>query len=159
MGSYPICAFENSASAGYHQPSSRYKFRSQWTEYAGYQLSITNCAQMAIEFRGSYLLILTFSYLSSSLKIQKPVFKAWSKFTENTYLQHIGTSVSHGHFHPTVYLAPKWPVRDFAWWAVKRTPYPGIIEASKHALPFSIIWMGTMLVLGVVMNFGIVSMI
>ncbi|KAJ5813071.1 hypothetical protein N7447_010094 [Penicillium robsamsonii] len=53
--------------------------------------------------------------------------------------------------HPTVYLVLKWPVRDFMWWAITRTPYPGTIEASKHALPFSIAWMGTMLLLGIVM--------
>ncbi|KAJ5800397.1 uncharacterized protein N7518_002465 [Penicillium psychrosexuale] len=53
--------------------------------------------------------------------------------------------------HPTVYLALKWPVRDFLWWAVTRTPYPGTIEASKHALSFAMTWMGTMIVLGAVM--------
>lgn len=53
--------------------------------------------------------------------------------------------------HPTVYLALKWPVRDFLWWAVTRTPYPGTIEASKHALSFAMTWMGTMIVLDAVM--------
>lgn len=53
--------------------------------------------------------------------------------------------------HPTVYLALKWPVRDFSWWAVTRTPYPGTIEASKHALSFAMTWMGTMIVLDAVM--------
>ncbi|KAJ5506832.1 hypothetical protein N7453_005789 [Penicillium expansum] len=53
--------------------------------------------------------------------------------------------------HPTVYLVLKWPVRDFLWWTITRTPYPGTIEASKHALPFYVAWMGAMIVLGVVM--------
>ncbi|KAJ5469037.1 hypothetical protein N7475_006789 [Penicillium sp. IBT 31633x] len=53
--------------------------------------------------------------------------------------------------HPIIYLILKWLVRDFIWWVITQTTYPGTVEASKHALPFSVTWIGTMIVLGVVM--------
>lgn len=88
--------------------------------------------------------VLTIYAISKSTLLQRPL--------NSRPLQYLG-KISFPLYlvHPTVYLALKWPVRDFLWWAVTRTPYPGTIEASKHALPFSITWMGTMLVLGVVM--------
>jgi peptidoglycan/LPS O-acetylase OafA/YrhL len=88
--------------------------------------------------------VLTIYAISKSALLQRPL--------NSRPLQYLG-KISFPLYlvHPTVYLLLKWPVRDFLWWAVARTSYPGSIEASKHALPFYIAWIGTMLVLGVVM--------
>lgn len=88
--------------------------------------------------------VLTIYAISKSALLQRPL--------NSRPLQYLG-KISFPLYlvHPTVYLLLKWPVRDFLWWAVARTSYPGTIEASKHALPFYIAWIGTLLVLGVVM--------
>ncbi|CAG8903439.1 unnamed protein product [Penicillium egyptiacum] len=88
--------------------------------------------------------VLTIYAISKSALLQRPL--------NSRPLQYLG-KISFPLYlvHPTVYLVLKWPVRDFLWWAVARTSYPGTIEASKHVLPFCIAWMGTMLGSGVVM--------
>ncbi|KAJ5178544.1 uncharacterized protein N7500_001243 [Penicillium coprophilum] len=88
--------------------------------------------------------VLTIYAISKSALLQRPLnsrpLRYLGKISFPLYL-----------VHPTVYLVLKKPVRDFLWWAFTRTPYPGTIEASKYALPFFIAWMGTMLLLGIVM--------
>ncbi|KAJ5200689.1 hypothetical protein N7491_008505 [Penicillium cf. griseofulvum] len=88
--------------------------------------------------------VLTIYAISKSALLQRPL-NSWS-------LQYLG-KISFPLYlvHPTVYFVFKWPVRDFLWWAITRTPYPGTIEASKDALPFAMAWIGTMLLLGVIM--------
>lgn len=87
---------------------------------------------------------LTIYAISKSVLLQAPL--------NSRPLQYLGKiSFPLYLIHPTVFLVLKWPVRDFLWWVVTQTSYPGTIEASQRALAFSVTWIGTMALLGVVM--------
>lgn len=53
--------------------------------------------------------------------------------------------------HMTIYLTLQTPLQNLFWYITRHEWYPGTIEASKHLLPFTVTWVGSLLVLAVIM--------